>query len=355
MRSRILKPLGWSAIALGLLLTASCSSFAPDLTLPETSSATEVNQRQAISHFISIDGSSTVYPMTSEAVEEYQFAKNDEPPFVVAFSGTTGGFRKFCSGETDINNASRPISISELATCKAAGIQFIEIPIAFDALTIVVHPNNTWAQDITVEELKQLWEPAAEGKMMTWNQIRPSWPNRPIDLYGPGRDFGTFDYFTEAIMGETGASRNDYTASEDDTVLVQGVADHPNGLGYFGYAYYEEAQTKLKPLAIDSGKGPVLPSDEAVFNNKYQPLARPLFIYINGQSLQEKPQLREFVDFYLKHARDLANVVGYVPLSEETFKVVQDHFLTNKIGTAFAGEAQVNLTLDELLQREKEF
>ena len=347
-----------SVIALSFfVLVTSCGNSTPDVVSSEASpAATETSQtQQTISQSIAIDGSSTVYPLTDEAVKEYQFERENEPQFTVAFSGTTGGFRKFCTGETDVSNASRPITTKEMEACKAAGVQYIELPVAFDALTVVVHPDNTWAQDITVDELKRLWEPAAEGQITTWSQIRPDWPNQPINLYGAGSDSGTFDYFTEAIVGESGASRSDYTASEDDTILVQGVADDPNGLGYFGYTYYEEAQAKLKPLAIDDGDGPVLPSDEAVINNQYHPLARPLFIYVNVQSLQDKPALREFVEYYLTNAGNLSDVVGYIPLSDEIYKVVQDHLLNNKQGTAFAGQAQTDSTLDELLQQEKAY
>lgn len=358
MRAASLKAARGLTIALGFsLLAVSCANPTLDGISSENSpTSTEASQtQQPISQSILIDGSSTVYPLTDEAVKEYQFEQQNEPQFMSAFSGTTGGFRKFCAGETDISNASRPITTEEMEACTAAGIQYIELPVAFDALTVVVHPDNTWVQDITVEELKRLWEPAAEGKITTWNQIRSDWPNQPINLYGAGEDSGTFDYFTEAIVGESGASRRDYTASEDDTVLVQGVANDPNGLGYFGYAYYEEAQAKLKPVAINNGEGSVLPSDEAVISSQYQPLARPLFIYVNAQSLQEKSGLRTFVEYYLTNARNLADVVGYVPLSDETYTVVQDHFVDNKVGTAFAGKAETSLSLDELLQREKSF
>lgn len=353
-------PLGTArrlAIAFGLsAMIVSCTS-APDVTASRADPASTENSQsqQPIAQSILIDGSSTVYPLTDEAVKKYQLERENEPQFSVAFSGTTGGFRKFCRGEADISNASRPITATEIEACRAAGIQYIELPVAFDALTVVVHPENTWAQDIKVEELKRLWEPAAEGKIKTWNQIRSSWPNQPINLYGAGEDSGTFDYFTEAIVGESGASRGDYTASEDDTVLAQGVADDPNGLGYFGYAYYEEARANLKPLAIDAREGPVLPSDEAVIENQYQPLARPLFLYVNVQSLQDKPALRDFVEYYLTNVRALSGPVGYVPLSDETYRVVQEHFVNNKVGTVFAGKAQIDLTLDELLQQEKSF
>jgi len=337
-------------------LIVGCTT-ASDVTAPGAPpSGSESSQaQQPINQSISIDGSSTVYPLTDEAVKEYQFERGEAAEFAVAFSGTTGGFRKFCAGETDISNASRPITTAEMETCKAAGIEYIELPVAFDALTVAVHPDNTWAESLTVEELKRVWEPAAEGQITTWNQIRSDWPNQPINLYGAGGDSGTFDYFTEAIVGESGASRSDYTASEDDTVLVQGVASDPNALGYFGYAYYEEAQTKLKAVAIDGGAGPVVPSNEAVINSQYQPLARPLFIYVNARSLQEKPALRDFVEYYLVNAPTLAIAVGYVPLSSETYPIVQQHLLENRVGTAFGGKSQTNLTLDELLQTEKQF
>ncbi|MGG6293915.1 PstS family phosphate ABC transporter substrate-binding protein [Leptolyngbya sp. AN02str] len=345
------------AIAMSVsVFIAGCSAPNAEVGASQGDSAAETSQvQQPATQSILIDGSSTVHPLTDEAVKEFEFEREDEPRFAIAFSGTTAGFRKFCAGETDITNASRPITSAEIAACKAAGVQYIELPVAFDALTVVVHPSNTWANDLTVEELKRLWEPAADGQMTTWNQIRAEWPNQPIQLYGAGQDSGTFDYFTEAIVGESGASRRDYTASEDDAVLVQGVANDPNGLGYFGYAYYEEAQTKLKPVAIADGEEAVLPSDQAVVNNQYHPLARPLFIYVSVRSLQEKPVLREFVEYYLTHASNLANTVGYVPLSDETYQVVQDHLINTKVGTAFGGKAQTDLTLDELLQREKAF
>jgi phosphate transport system substrate-binding protein len=222
-------------------------------------------------------------------------------------------------------------------------------------LTVAVHPDNTWAEEMTVAELKQLWEPAAEGTVTTWNQIRPDWPNQPINLYGAGGDSGTFDYFTEAIVGESRSSRSDYTASEDDEELVRGLRTDPNGLAYFGYAYYEENQRLLKPVAIDNGNGAVLPSNDAVVDGQYQPLSRPLFIYVNTNALENKPGLREFVEFYLLNAETFAKAVGYVPLPDETYTIALDHFQQNKLGTAFGGEAQTNLKLEDLLQREKTY
>lgn len=343
------------AIALSLLaLTVGCSSLtAPPQVESQSPQASETAKSEPVT--IVIDGSSTVYPLTDEAVQEYGFERTDEPEFSVAFSGTTGGFRKFCAGETDISNASRPINTSEIEACKAAGVEYVELPVAYDALTVAIHPDNTWAEEMTISELKQLWEPAAEGTVTAWNQIRPDWPNQPINLYGAGGDSGTFDYFTEAIVGETRSSRSDYTASEDDEELVRRLRNDPNGLAYFGYAYYEENQRLLKPVAIDNSNGPVIPSSEAVVEGQYQPLSRPLFIYVNTQSLESKPELQEFVEFYLLNAEAFSKAVGYVPLPDETYTIALDHFQQNKLGTAFAGKAQTNLKLDELLQQEKTY
>ncbi len=304
---------------------------------------------------IKIDGSSTVFPITDAIVKEYQKTQPNKVEVQVDISGTGGGFKKFCAGETDISNASRPIRPEEMQACKKAQVAYIELPIAFDALTVVVNPQNNWAKDITVAELKKLWEPAAEGKITNWQQIRSDWPNKPINLYGPGRDSGTFDYFTEATVGTAKASRNDYTASEDDNALVQGVSKDPNALGYFGLAYYEANQNQLKAIAVDNGKGPVLPSRQTVEKVKYQPLSRPLFIYVNARSSQIKPGMRDFVAFYLKNAPTLANSVGYVPLPAEGYHLSWIHFNKGKVGTVFDGKAEFNLTIGELLRKQAKF
>jgi phosphate transport system substrate-binding protein len=350
VRGQVIKRTFGGAVTFGFLaLALGCSiPAAPPQTSSQSPQASQTEQVKIV-----IDGSSTVYPLTNEAVQEYEFERTDEPEFSVAFSGTTGGFRKFCAGETDISNASRPISSSEIEACRAAGVEYIELPVAFDALTVAVHPDNTWAESMTVSELKRLWEPASEGTIETWNQIRSDWPNQPINLYGAGGDSGTFDYFTEAIVGETGSSRKDYTGSEDDEELVRGLRNDPNGLAYFGYAYYEENQRLLKPVAIDNGNGAILPSSDTVVDGQYQPLSRPLFIYVSTNSLENKPEMREFVEFYLLRAEIFAKVVGYVPLPDETYTIALDHLQQNKLGTAFGGAAQTNLKLDDLLQREK--
>ncbi|HIK44894.1 MAG TPA: PstS family phosphate ABC transporter substrate-binding protein [Leptolyngbyaceae cyanobacterium M65_K2018_010] len=266
---------------------------------------------------IQIDGSSTVFPI-SEAMAEEFMAENRNVQVTVGVSGTGGGFKKFCAGELDITGASRPIKSSEADACKAAGIEYVEVPIATDALTVVINPRNTWATNMTVEQLKKLWEPAAEGTITRWNQIDPSWPNAPIDLFGPGTDSGTFDYFTEVIVGEAGASRADYTASEDDNILVLGVSRDVNALGYFGLAYYLENQGTLRAVSIDG----VSPTPEHVEDGTYKPLSRPLFIYVKKTSLSDRPEVRAYVEFMLENASEIVPEVGYVPLSDQRYSSI---------------------------------
>jgi len=304
---------------------------------------------------IQIDGSSTVYPITKEIVEKYQASTPETVDITVDFSGTGGGFRKFCQGETDINNASRPIQIEEMRACNQGKIRYIELPIAFDAITVVVNPQNNWLDSITVEELKTIWSPTAEEKITRWNQIRDDLPNQPLNLYAPAADSGTFDYFTEAVVGKAGASRSDYLKSEDDEILVQGVRQDPNALGYFGLAYYEQHSKEMKALAIDSGSGSVLPSRETVEQAKYQPLARPLFIYINATSAQNNPALPEFIDFYLEQVPEIIPEVGYIPLPEEAYHIDRVTFHKGEVGTVFEGQSQFNLTIPELLRKQAQF
>ncbi|MTJ10872.1 PstS family phosphate ABC transporter substrate-binding protein [Anabaena sp. UHCC 0204] len=343
-------------LTLGMLvLTTSCTATSnsgdnvqqPNKATKVTNSTTET--------LIKVDGSSTVYPITQAVVKAYLANPENKSQVKVSISGTGGGFEKFCIGEIDINNASRPISESEMAACKKNGISYMELPIAFDALTIAVNPQNNWAKDITVAELKKIWEPAAEGKITKWNQVRASWPNRPIKLYGAGDKSGTFDYFTEAIVGTAKASRKDYIGSEDDEVLVAGINKDPDALGYFGYAYYEANKDKLKVVAVNNGKGAVVPSPETVENAKYQPLSRPLFIYVNLWSSQNKTVVYNFADFYIKNATKTASSVGYVPLSEEAYKLDYVHLYQGKVGTVFAGKSEFDLTLTELLRKQKAF
>jgi phosphate transport system substrate-binding protein len=308
----------------------------------------------AEAQIVQIDGSSTVFPITEAVAEEFQKAKKGKIKVTVGISGTGGGFKKFCRGETDISDASRPILKQEMDICKQAGIQYYELPIAFDALTVMVNPKNDWITSMTIADLKKIWEPSAQGKVTHWNQVRPSWPNTPLKLFGPGADSGTFDYFTEAIVGKAKASRGDFTASEDDNVLVQGIANDKNALGYFGFAYYIENQKKLKAVAIDGGKGPVLPSAKTVEDGTYQPLSRPIFIYVSKKAT-EKPEVREFVEFYMQNTPQLVKQVKYVALPASAYTMGIEHFRKGKLGTVFDGEAQVGIKIEELLKREAKF
>jgi phosphate transport system substrate-binding protein len=303
---------------------------------------------------IQIDGSSTVFPVTEAVAEEFQNSKKGKVKVTVGISGTGGGFKKFCRGETDISNASRPILKQEIEACKGTGVEFFELPVAYDALTVIVNPKNDWAPSMTVAELKKIWEPTAQGKVTNWNQVRSNWPNAPLKLFGAGADSGTFDYFTEAIVGKAKSSRGDFTASEDDNVLVQGVANDRNALGFFGFAYYIENQKKLKAVAIDGGKGPVAPSAKTVEGGSYQPLSRPIFIYVSNKALA-KPEVKEFVEFYLKNAPALVKEVKYVALPAKAYTLGLEHLQKGKIGTVFGGEAEVGVKIDDLLKREAKF
>jgi phosphate transport system substrate-binding protein len=303
---------------------------------------------------IQIDGSSTVFPVTEAVAEEFQKAKKGKLKVTVGISGTGGGFKKFCRGETDISNASRPILKQEIEACKESGVEFFELPVAYDALTVIVNPKNDWATSMTVAELKKIWEPAAQGNVTNWNQVRPNWPNAPLKLFGAGADSGTFDYFTEAVVGKAKSSRGDFTASEDDNVLVQGVANDRNALGFFGFAYYIENQKKLKAVAIDGGKGPVAPAAKSVEDGTYQPLSRPIFVYVSKKAMV-KPEVKEFVEFYLKNAPSLVKEVKYVALPAKAYTLGLEHIQKGKIGTVFGGEAEVGVKIDDLLKREAKF
>ena len=323
------------------LLAAACASacFAASISAAHADS------------IIKIDGSSTVYPITEAVAEDFQKSVKGATKVTVGISGTGGGFKKFCRGETDISNASRPILKKEMDECGKLGIKYYELPVAFDALTVVVHPKSKITQ-LTVEQLRKMWEPAAQGKVSTWKQVDPAFADAPLKLFGAGSDSGTFDYFTEAVNGKAKASRGDYTASEDDNVLVQGVSRDVNALGYFGYAYYYENKSKLKAVAIVNSKGkPVLPSEQTVIDGSYNPLARPIFIYVNEKSL-ERPEVRQFVEFYMKNAAALTSEVKYVPLPAKAYQTNMTHLAKKKLGTVFGGEAEVGVTIDELLARE---
>ena len=303
---------------------------------------------------IRIDGSSTVYPLTEGIAEEFQKAKRGAVKVTVGISGTGGGFKKFCRGETDISNASRPILARELEECRRNGIQYIELPIAYDGLAVVVNPRNNWATCMTVEQLREIWKPESQGKKFMWSDLDPMWPRVEIKLCGPGSDSGTFDYFTEAIVGKARASRGDYLASEDDNVLVQFAQRERGALCYFGLAYVEENKGKVKAIQIKNPKTGqcVAPTYQTVQNGTYQPLSRPLFIYVNAKAVEERPEVREFVEFYLKNAGRIARQVGYIALPDRAYRMAEERFRKRVVGTVFGGEPQVGLTIDELLKRE---
>jgi phosphate transport system substrate-binding protein len=304
----------------------------------------------AQSPIIAIDGSSTVFPITEAMAEEFQKA-NKGSRVTVGIGGTGGGFKKFCRGETDIANASRPIRDVEHEECKKNKIEYIELPIALDALSVMVNPRNDWVKEMTVAELKKIWEPEAQGKITSWSQVRAGFPDRPLKLYGAGVDSGTYDYFTAAIVGKEHSSRGDFTASEDDNVLVQGIAGDINALGFFGLAYYLENAGKLKALAIksrDDAKA-VLPSVEAARDGTYQPLSRPLFIYVSKRSADSRPEVVKFVEFYLdkSQAAKLVKEVGYVPLPDKAYDVFWQRLKERTTGTAFHG-SKVGVSIEEL-------
>lgn len=309
---------------------------------------------------IKIDGSSTVYPVSAGIAEEFQKQKGDPVKVDVQFSGTTGGFRKFLDNETDIQDASRPINKEEIAQAKAKGIEYIELPICFDALTIAVNPKNDWVESIKVSELKKLWEPEAQGKITKWNQIRPEWPDAEIKLYGAGGDSGTYDYFTEVIVGKTRSSRSDYNASEDDNELVKGIESDRYALGFIPYAYYYAQEDYLKALAVEWDVDPhagreinaksVMPSPSAVLRGHYSPLGRPLFIYVNKKSL-ERPEVREFVEFYIKACADVVKKLHYLSLSDIAYRQDLRRLNEGVVGTAFAGEPPIAVSIQDILTR----
>lgn len=288
--------------------------------------SSEANNSETLTGTIKVDGSSTVFPVTEAVAEEF---RNVQPKVnvTIGVSGTGGGFKKFSRGETNISNASRPIKDKEIAACAENNITYLELEVAYDGLAVLVNPENTWVDNFTPEELKKIWEPAAQGKIMKWNQIRPEWPNEEIHLYGPGVASGTYDYFTEAIVGESGSSRGDFTASEDDHVLVQGIAGDKYSLGFFGLAYYAENKDKLKLIGVDNGTEVVKPSLETVRNGTYTPLSRPLFIYVNSTSVKS-PEVIAFVEYYIDNAAELSQDVGYIPLPTELYTKQKENFRT---------------------------
>jgi phosphate transport system substrate-binding protein len=305
----------------------------------------------AAGEVIKVDGSSTVFPITEAVAEEFQ-KQSGGVKVMVGISGTGGGFKRFCRAETDISDASRPIKEKEIKSCQELGIEFIELPVAYDGLAVMVNPENTWVDYLTVEELKKIWSPDSQGVITKWSQVRAGFPDVPLRLFGPGTDSGTFDYFTEVINGKAASSRGDYTASEDDNVLVEGIANEEGSLGYFGLAYYEQNKDRLKVVPIDDGKenngsGAIIPTMETVKNATYQPLARPIFIYV-GDEAAGKEYIRKFVQYYLTNAAPLVEEVGYIPLPDEAYAAALKKFNSGKKGTVFANAPAGSSVIDLL-------
>ena len=332
-----------------LAVTLACGPSAQDARTGEGGSASSGPT------LVTLDGSSTVFPLSEAVAEEFQKADNNVR-VTVGISGTGGGFQKFCRGEIDIADASRPISATEVAACEKAGVQYVELPVAYDGIAIAVNPKNSWASHITVAELKTLWAPEAQGKVRTWSQVRSGWPNREIHLFGAGVDSGTYDYFTEAINGKAKASRGDFTSSEDDNVLVQGISNDELALGFLPFAYFEENSAKLKLVPVDDGKsdngeGAIAPGPDTIRIGTYQPLSRPIFIYASVKAAA-RPEVQRFVEFYLKNAETLAREVNYVGLGGNAYTMVGDRFAKRTTGSVFTGANTVGVTIDQLLAKE---
>jgi phosphate transport system substrate-binding protein len=332
-----------SLLPLAILGLAACSTENTDtaVSFPQAVTQAEaIGAAELVSGTVTIDGSSTVHPISKVMTEAFQ-KSNPNVKFTLGVSGTGGGFKKFCADETDITGASRPINAAEMELCKQNNIEYIELPIAFDGLAVVVNTQNTFARCLKLGELRNMWKPAAQGQVMKWNQVRSDFPDQPLSLYGPDTDSGTYDYFTLAVVGEEGKSRGDYAPSKTDTALVEGVSTNPNALGYFGYAYYLANQDKLKLVAVDSGSGCVLPSPQTIADSRYQPLARPVFIYVK-KSAAERPEVKAFTSFYLSPENaNLVMQVGDVPLPNITLRAASSRFYRGETGTKFAGRGAV--------------
>jgi len=327
-------------------------TLAVTLVFPVVSGAA-LAQQQASTRPIRISGSSTVYPIVQAGISAFrQTAAGKGVKISLKETGSTAGFRDLCSGRVEISNASRPINTKELKACAAKGIRFIEVPLAFDALSVVVHPGNNWSKAVSTQQLSLLWNRNAQGRINRWNQVNPAWPKRPIKLCGAGGDSGTFDYFNKAINGDEDNSRRDYTASEDDNVVVNCVAGDPQALGYLGYGWFRSNSGRLKALAVVNPKGkPVLPSVQSVLQGQYQPLSRPLFIYVNDQSLLESSEVRNFTAFLIRNAPSLVAKANYIPLPDSTIRLVETKLYRHVLGTSFGGDLPVGLTIGDALQR----
>jgi phosphate transport system substrate-binding protein len=333
----------------------AASSGEPTASSPLPAAAPSAHPVAAADSVIAIDGSSTVFPIMEAVAEEFQ--KQNRAKVTIGVSGTGGGFKKLCAGEIAIAGASRPIKPTEETACSAAKIEYIELPVAYDGLAVVTHTKNTWAKSLTVAELKKIWEPEAQGKLLKWSQVRPGFPDRPLRLFGPGVDSGSYDYFTKAVVGEEHSSRGDFTSSEDDNVLVQGVSSDLGGLGFFGLAYYEQNQDKLLLVGIedgkdDNGKGPILPTATTVSDGTYQPLSRPIFVYV-AKAAAARAEVKAFMDFYLNEGEALVKEAGYVPLPARAYDLAHERFESGVVGSLFAGKgSQVGVTVEALLARE---
>ena len=316
-----------------------------------TTGGSETGSGGEVSGSIKIDGSSTVFKVT-QAVAEMFRNENSGVSIKVDKSGTGGGFKNFVKGELDICDASRPIQESEMKLCQENGVEYIELPVCFDALTVAVNIENDWCDTMTTAELKKLWEPDAEDKITTWSQVREGWPDEKISLFGPGRDSGTFEYFTEAIVEKKNASRNDYQGSEEDNDILRGIEGEKGAMGYVPYAYFatREGQT-MKAVKIDAGKGPIAPSPETVKDATYAPLSRPLFIYVNRKSA-DRPEVKKFVDFYLRRGKEISSLVKYIPLTDKAYEMGAERFSKLQVGTGFGGHSEFGLPLEQILERE---
>jgi phosphate transport system substrate-binding protein len=348
MKLRLRHTVGLAPAAIAILMVAACGQSAQDARGSGASTGSGPS-------LVSLDGSSTVFPISEAVAEEFQKAEKDIR-VTVGISGTGGGFQKFCRAEIDISDASRPISATEVAACQKSGVDYIELPVAYDGIAIAVNPKATWADKITTAELKTLWAPDAQGKVAKWSQVRKGWPDREIHLFGAGVDSGTYDYFTEAINGKAKASRGDFTSSEDDNVLVQGISNDELALGFIPYAYYEGNHDKLKLVPVDDGKadntdGPVSPSPDTIRTGTYQPLSRPVFIYVSKKAA-ERAEVRKFVEFYVKNAEKLVREVNYVGLGDAAYTMVADRFAKKTLGSVFTGANTIGVTIEQLLAKE---
>ncbi|MEA5467527.1 PstS family phosphate ABC transporter substrate-binding protein [Spirulina sp. 06S082] len=343
-------PVRLSAIALLLALTACGTTETTSESTESKGESESASEDSGLSGDVLVDGSSTVFPI-SEAMAEEFMKENSKVRVTVGVSGSGGGFKKFCAGETDISNASRPIKESEIELCKEAGIEFVEVPVAFDGISVVVNKENDWATCLKPEELSKMWEPAAEEKITNWKQIRDEFPDQTLSLYGPGTDSGTYDYFTEATYGEEGESRGDYTASEDDNVIVQGVEADKGSLGFFGFAYYEENKDALKVLEIENSAGEcITPSSASIEDGTYNPLARPIFFYVKKESLDTKPAVKAFVDYQISSDQaHLVTEVGYVALPSALVSKIETRIAEVKLGSIFEGGTSLGVKLADKL------